>query len=112
MTTLKQTPDRAVIVGLAWFDRKQWQRLTEAVEDRDELEDTYEHWERGAFEAAQMIERRGQEVEKVHVEVESLVLWCKEHGLAMNGKSRAEYVARLIQRRHGRILSLRDRSLR
>lgn len=101
MATLKRTPDCAEIVGLAWFDRKQWQRLTEAVDDRDELEDTYEHWERGAFEAARIIERRGQEVEKVHVEVDSLVLWCKEQRLSVNGKSRAEYVARLIQRRHG-----------
>ena len=97
----KHTPERTVVVGVAWFDRKQWKRLIEAVEDRHELDDTYEQWQRSALDAERMIESQGQKVERVHVEVESLVSWCKEKGLPVNGKSRAEYVAQLIQRRHG-----------
>jgi hypothetical protein len=97
----KHTPDRPVVVGLAWFDRKQWKRLTEAVEDRSELEKTYEQWEQGALDAVRKIERQGQKVEKVHVEVESLVSWCKENGLPVNGTSRAEYVTQIMRRRHG-----------
>src|SRR5688572_26926615 len=96
----KHTPERTV-VGVAWFDRKQWKRLTEAVEDRNELDDTYEQWQKGAHEAVRMIERQGQIVEMVHIEVESLVSWCTENGLPVNGKSRAEYVTQLMQRRHG-----------
>ena len=96
----KHTPDRALIVGLAWFDRKQWKLLTEAVEDRKELDDTYEQWQQGAVDAVRSIESQGQKVERVHVEVESLVSWCKEKGLPVNGKSRAEYVTQLMQRRH------------
>src|SRR5438105_8265363 len=97
----KHTPDRTVAVGLAWFDRKQWKRLTEVVENRNELDNTYEQWEQSALDAVRMIERQGQKVEKVHVEVESLVSWCKEEGLPVNGKSRAEYVTQLMRRRHG-----------
>jgi hypothetical protein len=97
----KRTPESAVVVGVAWFDRKQWKRLTEAVEDRSELDDTYEQWEKSALDAMRIVERQGQKVEKVHVEVESLVSWCKENGLPVNGKSRAEYVTQLMQRRHG-----------
>ncbi len=48
-----------------------------------------------------MIEREGQKVEKVHVEVETLVSWCKENGLPVNGKTRAEYVTEIMRRRHG-----------
>jgi len=97
----RHTPDPTVVVGFAWFDRKQWKRLTEAVEDRSELDDTYEQWQQGALEAVRMIEGQGQKVEKVHVEVESLVSWCKEKGLPVNGKSRAEYVTQIMRRRHG-----------
>jgi len=96
----KHTPDRALVVGFAWFDRKQWQRLTEAVADRNELDDTYEQWEQSALEAVRMIEREGQKVEMVHIEVESLVSWCRAKGLPVNGQSRAEYVTQLMQRRH------------
>jgi hypothetical protein len=97
----KHTPDRTVVVGLAWFDRKQWRRLTEVVENRNELDDTYERWEQSALDAVRMIERQGQIVEKVHVEVESLVSWCKEKGLPVNGQSRAEYVTQIMRRRLG-----------
>jgi hypothetical protein len=97
----KHTPQRPAVVGLAWYDRKQWKRLTEAVEDRSELENTYEQWEQSALDAMRTIERQGQKVEKVHVEVESLVSWCKENGLPVNGKSREEYVAQIMRRRHG-----------
>ena len=105
----KHTPDRTLVVGFAWFDRKQWQRLTKAVEDRNELDDTYEQWEQSALDAVRAIERQGQKVEKVHVEVESLVSWCKEKGLPVNGKSRAEYVTQLMQRRHGQVTGRGDR---
>jgi hypothetical protein len=97
----KYTPDRTVVVGLAWFDRRQWKRLTEVVEDRNELDDTYERWQQSALDAVQTIEREGQRVEKVHIEVESLVSWCKEKGLPVNGKSRADYVTQIMRRRHG-----------
>jgi hypothetical protein len=101
MTMPKHPPDRAVVVGIAWFDRRQWKRLTEVVEDRSELDDTYEQWQQGALDAVRTIERDGQRVEKVHIEVESLVSWCKDKGLPVNGKSRAEYVTQIIRRRHG-----------
>src|SRR5437016_14121324 len=97
----KRTPDRTLIVGLAWFDRKQWQRLIEVVEDRNELDDTYEQCQQSALDAVRMIERQGQKVERVHVEVQSLVTSRKAKGLPVNGKSRAEYVAALMLRRHG-----------
>jgi len=98
----KHTPDRAVVVGLAWFDRKQWQHLTKVVEDRNELDDTYEQWQQSALDAVRMMEGQGQKVEKVHIEVESLVAWCKAKGLPVNGKSRAQYVTYLMHGRHGR----------
>jgi hypothetical protein len=98
----KHTPDRTVMVGLAWFDRRQWKRLTEVVEDRKELDDTYEKWQQSALDAVQTIEREGQKVEKVHIEIESLLSWCKENGLPVNGKSRAEYVTQIMRRRHGK----------
>lgn len=101
ITMPKYGPDRAVVVGLAWFDRKQWQRLTEVVEDRNELDDTFEQWKLSALEAVRTMEREGQKVEKVHVEVESLVSWCRDRGLPVNGKSRAEYVTQIMRRRHG-----------
>lgn len=38
-------------VGFAWFTREQWQGLTEVVDDRNELDDPFEQWERNALTA-------------------------------------------------------------
>src|SRR3989304_5628560 len=47
---LKPRPDRNIIVGFAWFDRAQWQRLMEVADDRNKLDDTFEQWERNALD--------------------------------------------------------------
>jgi hypothetical protein len=57
-----------MVLGVAWFSRTQWQRLTEVVEDRNELDDTFEQWERGALDAVRTIERQGKRVEKVYLD--------------------------------------------
>jgi hypothetical protein len=59
-------------VGLAWFTREQWQRLTEVVDDRNELDDTFEQWERNALAALYKLESQGHSVRKVMVDVETL----------------------------------------
>jgi hypothetical protein len=72
--------NQEVVFGLAWFDRAQWERLTGVVEDRAELDDTYEQWEQSASEALRKFERQGQKVEKVCIDVRAFVSWCKSEG--------------------------------
>lgn len=91
---------KGTVVGLAWFDRKQWQRLADAVEDRGELAASYEQWQEGAVEAVRLAEQAGTKVERVHVEVESLVAWCKEKRRGVSAASCTEYVNELTRRRH------------
>lgn len=93
--------NQEAVFGLAWFDRAQWQRLTEVVENRAELDDTYEQWEKGANDALRKFERQGQRVEKVHIDVQALISWCKAKGLPVNGQSRSEYVANVLRERSG-----------
>ncbi len=95
----RQRKNRPMAIGMAWFDREQWQRLTEAVENRSELDDTYEQWEKSALEALRTLERQGHRVERVHIDVGALVAWCEAKGLPVNGASRAEYVTFLLRQR-------------
>ena len=91
-----------MVLGFAWFDRQQWHRLTEVVDDRSELDDTFEQWERSALDALRTLERQGQLAEKVHIDVDAFVSWCKAKGLAINGASRAEYASFVLQQRNGK----------
>ena len=98
----KHPPDSTMVTGFAWFDKEQWQRLAEIAEDREVLDDSFETWERNALHALRNIERQGQRVEKVYVNVDELVSWCREKGVPVISKFRADYVTLLLRQRHGR----------
>jgi len=49
----------ALVIGLGWYSRDQWEALTKAVPDRSELDDTYEEWEAQATEALQTLAAEG-----------------------------------------------------
>jgi hypothetical protein len=97
----KQTETQPVRIGVAWFDREQWQRLTEVVPDRDELDETFQQWERGAKRTLEELKRKGQLVEKAPIQIDDLLAWCTLRGLTPNGKARSEYVVELLQKKYG-----------
>lgn len=87
----------AAQVGFAWFTRVQWQRLTEVVDDRNELDATFEEWERSALAALYKLESQGYSVRKVMVDVETFVAWCRGRGRRIDGTARADYVIALLR---------------
>ena len=90
-----------MVTGLGWYDRAQWEKLTQVVENRSELDDTYEQWESGAVNFLQKMEREGRKIAKVFVDVDALVAWCRNRGLPVNAESRAEYIMLVLRRSHG-----------
>ena len=84
-------------VGIAWFTREQWQRLTEIADDRNELDETFEQWERNALSALYTLHSQGRSIRKVMVDVETLVAWCRGRGRRVDAAARADYVIALIE---------------
>lgn len=97
----KQPESRRMRIGVAWFDREQWQRLTDLVPDRKELDDTFQQWERGAKKTVQELKRQRELVEKVPIKIDELLAWCTLRGLTPDGKARSEYVIELLQKKYG-----------
>ena len=93
---LKPTDDE-LTVGIAWFDRAQWTRLTEVVPDRSTLDDTFEQWERGARKLLAQIRAEGRIAKEVPIDVEQLLAWCTLRGIPPDSGSRAEYVVHLMR---------------
>jgi hypothetical protein len=96
----RESETKPVRIGVAWFDREQWLRLTEVVPNRNELDDTFQQWERNAKKTLEDLERRRQLVEKVPIKVDELLAWCTLRGLTPNGKARSEYVIELMQKKY------------
>ncbi len=87
------------VFGVAWFDREQWRHLEQVVANRIELDDTFEQWEQSALKALRKFEAEGLLVERVPVQVDALVTWCRSEGLPIDGPSRAKYVAHVLKER-------------
>ena len=58
--------------GVAWFDREQWQRLREVAADP----------------------------ERVPVDTEELIAWCKDRARSIDSSARAEFAARQLRKVH------------
>ena len=86
-------------VGLAWWQASQWERLKEISEDRENLEDTYEEWRKNASLAIRNLEAEGQNIKKVKINLEELIIWCNDESISVNSASRAEYSAYLLEKR-------------
>lgn len=88
--------------GLAWYRPEQWARLREISVDADELEATFLEWLVIAEKARRDFEDNFLFPEKVPVDVEELLAWCRERKRPVDGQARSQYVAWLMREREER----------
>jgi len=84
-------------LGLAWYTREGWERLRELAVDREQLDDSFDAWERGAHAAIAELAEIGRVVRKVPIDFEALLAWCQAQDRPLNSAARAEYVTHLLQ---------------
>src|SRR5436190_9438128 len=82
-------------VAVGWYDAVQWTKLKQVAVDADNLDDSYEAWKRNAESFERELRRKGIEIQRVHIDVDSLIAWCQAGNKAIDGKARSEYAAQL-----------------
>ena len=98
----QETPTVRTVIGCAWYRADQWERLREISADPDKLEETHEEWVTTAKRSLREMKKAGILAEKVDVDVEELLAWCREHGEDVDGGARASYAAEMLRQRHER----------
>ena len=86
--------------GFAWYRPEQWSRLREVSADCEELEETFAEWEALAEQTLRSLRAQGMNVDKVMIDVEELLVWCKDRGLPVNASARSHYVTALLRRQN------------
>jgi hypothetical protein len=84
---------------VAWYKPEQWPRLLEISADSDKLEETYGEWLIIAEKALKDFAALGVFPEKMVVDVEDLLVWCRAEGVPVNGPSRSQYAALMLEER-------------
>ena len=92
--------DNSLVTGIAWYRRAQWGRLRELAADPDKLEESYDDWLVGAQKALVQMAVTGVRAQRVDVDVDALVRWCRLEGRPMDNAARAAYAASQLTRAH------------
>ena len=79
-------------LAIAWYRATQWSLLKSVVADPDVIEDTYLEWLEVAEARVAELEELGLEANKVDVDVEEMVAWCKTRDMPLDGRARAQFV--------------------
>jgi hypothetical protein len=97
----KLAKHRGQLRGLAipWFTAQSWPRLLRVAADRWNLPDTFEEFERSAGKRFDDFVAQGHPCERVMIDVDRLVAWCREQGRPVDGPARAAFAALTLAQR-------------
>lgn len=86
----KKRRDRSAttVFAVTWYSPEDWHRLWEVAADPEVLETTYEEWVATATSTLRETREVGLPAEKVQGNVDELISWCEEQGLALDGHAR------------------------
>lgn len=84
-------------LGVAWYRRDQWQQLLSASVDNEDLEETFDEWEKAVEASIRDLRLKGQAIKKVDVDIDALLKWCQEKRIPLNGSARARFVAERLR---------------
>ena len=79
------------ILGIGWYREDQWDLLLKYAVDKEDLEPTYTEWLEGVTERMEEFSKSGIQCEKIPVDVEEIVQWCRDRGYPFDGASRSVY---------------------
>lgn len=89
------------ILGIGWYREDQWDLLLKYAVDKEDLESTYTEWLEGVTERMEEFSKSGIRCEKIPVDVEEIVQWCRDRGYPFDGASRSVYFSIKTKERFG-----------
>jgi hypothetical protein len=84
-------------IGIAWYEKAEWERLRQAASDPGELDASFEEWELAAITTECEMRGRGMLIERVPIRATDLIAWCKRKRHPVNRSARSTYTAEQTQ---------------
>ena len=84
---------QSLTVNLAYYPKKDWERLVKLREDKANQHDTWEEWQQEFQNTKQNLEKQGLAVSKCVVNADELLQYCFERELKLNGKTCSQFVS-------------------
>lgn len=90
-----------VKIGVAGYNREEWDKLKKVAADPKNLEETYEAWCRAYEKGTRMLQRTETKWVRVPILADELVKLCTEEDRPLDSRARSEYAARKLQASEG-----------
>jgi len=85
--------DNSIAFNMAYYEKKDWEKLVKLREDKENLHNTWEEWQQEFFRTKRNMEKQGLLVMKYAVDLDELARFCFEKNLRVDGKACAEFVS-------------------
>ena len=86
------------LIGIAWYNKCEWDTLLHCSEERGDFPDTYQEWEKESEERYQKLLLLGVNIHKIHIGISELMNWCEETSMPVNEHARNLFLAIKIHR--------------
>lgn len=80
-------------IGVGEYRKEDYQEIFRISVDKDNMEDTWEKWKANKNRTIKKFQNMGLKTVDIIVKPKELVNYCRENGLKINGKSRAQFVS-------------------
>lgn len=80
-------------VNLAYYNKKDWQRFLESIDDRQNMHETWEEWHRAYTKTKMELISKGFAVNDFVVNIDELNYYCKIRGIKNDGSARSRFVS-------------------
>lgn len=77
--------------GLGWYEREDYPRILEIMEDAHLLPRTYDAWRKSAETGEREQKRKGVVVIRVVIKAEEFLAWCRARGLNVDKNARMRF---------------------
>lgn len=87
------TKNSNIKVNIAYYNKKDWTRFLESVDDRDSMHETWEEWHKTYFKLKKKLKSQGFTVKDFVVDIDELNNYCKLRGIKNDGRARSQFVS-------------------
>ena len=78
-----------VVIG--WFERNDYPKILEIMEDPHKLPTTFDEWEKHTLAAEEEMQVIGREIVRFVIKPDAFMAWCHEHGEKADAQARVRF---------------------
>ena len=85
--------DNDMNINIAYYNKKDWKRFVESIDDRNSMHDTWKKWHKAFLKAKKGLILEGFTVFDFVVDIDELNNYCKLRGIKNDGEARSQFVS-------------------